>query len=61
MLSRKHYVAIASEFKTAYEDVADDGAAVVMADFARRLAGVFAGDNPAFDRERFLKACGVEQ
>lgn len=24
------------------------------------VANIFAADNPSFDRERFLKACGVE-
>lgn len=61
MLSKKHYVAIASELKTAYEDIGDDGAATTMVALIRRLSDVFAKDNTAFDRARFLKACGVEQ
>lgn len=31
-----------------------------MREVANSLASVFQRDNPRFDRERFLKACGIE-
>ncbi len=49
-------------FERAAELVADvrliqgDGVAYVVADV---LIALFAGDNPRFDRGRFLKACGL--
>lgn len=62
MFTRKHYKAIAEIIKKRLnlnqgtrhtprflyaDEVADD------------LADYFAGDNPRFDRERFLTACGI--
>lgn len=32
----------------------------IGADIARQLAEALAGTNPRFNRETFLKACGVE-
>ena len=34
--------------------------AVGVADVARGMCDIFKADNPRFDRERFLKACGIE-
>lgn len=55
-MTRRHFEAIASTIK--------DSRAVVdqrAVDFvARRLAGCFRAFNPNFDRDRFLRAAGVE-
>lgn len=68
--SRKDYVAVAAIIK---DEVADlprlsngelasqkaEGIYVASVGIAQRIASHFAADNPAFDRARFLKACGV--
>ena len=41
-------------------DTIDDGAMAEIADLAVSLADSLATTNPRFDRNRFLKACGVE-
>jgi len=35
--------------------------AEAVSDVVRVLAAYFAGDNPRFNHERFLKACGVDR
>jgi hypothetical protein len=60
MTSKKHYVAIAREIAELLKDLEGSNAAInAVALLASRLAYVFKDDNPAFDRERFLRACGV--
>ena len=54
-LSRKHYVAVAA-ILSEYTDNGTHTPGFIAED----LASYFASDNPAFDRQRFLKACGVE-
>lgn len=54
MLSRKDYKAIAEIMKTesrGYETIPDR--------ISEKLADYFAQDNPRFDRDRFLAACGL--
>lgn len=56
-MTRKDYVAIANVLK-------DSRTAVSRLEVERKLlaekiADVMAGDNPRFDRARFLKACGI--
>lgn len=36
-----------------------DGYGVAVFNMAHNMADAFAEDNPRFDRNRFLKACGV--
>lgn len=54
MMSRRHFAFIAS-------------VVAILADPAERrrvaldLAAFLAGENPRFDRERFLRACGADQ
>ncbi len=56
MLSRKHYQAIAA----IVADATDTGDVIHVSDLTRRLADYFTRDNPAFDRAKFLAACGVQ-
>ena len=42
------------------EPKSDLGYIVACNDFAFSIADVMQADNPRFDRERFLKACGIE-
>jgi hypothetical protein len=60
MTSKKHYVAIAREIAELLKDLEGSNAAInAVVLLASRLACIFKADNPAFDRERFLRACGV--
>ena len=70
MLSRKHYTAVAAEIVLArnratgtnqsVEDKCfDEGWKCALEQAALGLARVFASDNPSFDRQRFLAACGL--
>jgi hypothetical protein len=62
MLSKRHYVAIASIANVALKSSVDGRKYAndpVVVSFAENLARYFASDNPRFDRERFLAACGV--
>ena len=67
-MSKKHYIAIAEVFAKARskeQDLRDVGVptknlqAATCDLIATQLALVMATDNPAFDRARFLAACGV--
>jgi hypothetical protein len=53
-MTKKHYEAIASIIEYYAHDT------TVYNALANRLADYFAQDNPKFDRQRFLKACGIE-
>ena len=55
-MTKKHYVAIAEIIKS--EAMATPYG--YRADIAGKLADYFKQDNPKFDRERFLTACGIE-
>lgn len=66
MLSKRRYVAIASELARC-QSVFRIGSPEVVPSYLRAtkhianaLADYFASDNPRFDRVRFLEACGVE-
>jgi hypothetical protein len=53
-MTRKDYVMIAEVIATSWHASADS-----KRDIAVNLAEVFETDNPRFDRDRFLSACGV--
>jgi hypothetical protein len=58
-MTRRDYVLIAAALKAAQDDEVKAGHPVY--DTATyKLADVLARENPRFDRERFLKACGVQ-
>lgn len=56
MLTRKHFQAIADCIKQVQETRRDDHA--VAFQIALNLCVILKDANPAFDRQRFLTACG---
>lgn len=60
MFTRKHYRAIAAMVAKHTVPHTTYPGDMVKFNFVNDLADYFAGDNPQFDRERFLTACGVE-
>jgi len=63
MFTRQHYKAIA-EIVRETSDVYDHPnliyfEAIPTKTFADKLADYFAADNPRFDRDQFLIACGI--
>jgi hypothetical protein len=64
-MTRKDYVALAEVLKQTPGYCAQNFShslrtVQVVSIIADRLADYCAADNPAFDRARFLKACGVQ-
>lgn len=65
-MTKKDYQAIAAIF-VKYDsdpesdtDAFDAGHTTAVRDIAWQLCEVFKRDNPRFNRERFLAACGIE-
>lgn len=61
-MTRKDYQLIANTLaaeRAYHADLGQAYAAETVESVAARLADELADDNPRFDRERFLKACGV--
>ncbi len=58
IFERSHYQAIAEEFSV-YMRLCDDPEEIVG--MANYLGMMFAKDNPNFKKEKFLKACGMEE
>lgn len=71
MLSKKYYNQIAEIIKTNRQAEIDTftenpnshlpDVLQVLENVADDFASLFMDDNPNFDRDRFLKACGIEQ
>lgn len=60
MMSRKHYVTVASILAYELADAEHDGpTTLAVTRVARELAGMFKADNTNFDRQRFYSAVGV--
>ena len=66
-MSQKHYATIADKVSSHTVSHILEGtpaprivSCVEVRRFAHALADYFEQDNPRFDRERFLEACGVE-
>jgi hypothetical protein len=58
-MTRKNYVAIARAIKATADDQREIlGALSTLKLAAKRIADEMAFDNPRFDRERFMAACG---
>jgi hypothetical protein len=56
-MTRKDYIAIAEAIRLTTEDeYGRDSTGLAFC--ASRIAHVMAADNPRFDRDKFLKACG---
>ena len=60
--SKRHYVKLAQAVKQAYDDLdvsdADRLTVTISIGYVvNRIASALQADNPAFDRERFIKAC----
>ena len=63
-MTKKHFEAIAAildEHKQTpeYGYYADNRRVEVWEDITNDIADYFAQENPSFDKERFLKACGM--
>lgn len=68
-MTRKDYVLIAEAIQAEHAWVQENRAVLGscvdaqlfrMKETAGRIAGAMAQDNPRFDRERFMQACGFE-
>lgn len=63
MFTRKHYRAFADMVKNNSQEFTGLNGLItvnmVRTRFCNDLADYFAADNPQFDRERFLTACGI--
>jgi hypothetical protein len=61
-MTRRDYVLIAAALKGAHDShIHTLPGAIGVRTAALTLADTLAQDNPRFDRDRFLKACGVAQ
>ncbi len=58
-MTRKDYILIAAAIKASAQRNDLDIWQVATSSAARELCEALASDYPRFDRERFLKACGV--
>ena len=61
-MTKKDYVKIAGVFIDSHQKLVATGksyALDVLSDLAQDLAVVFASDNPQFNQDRFLEACGL--
>lgn len=59
-MTRKDYIEIAKVLRNAKEEVlADQGRIGTIRQIALELCSVLKSDNPRFDKDRFLTACGL--
>ena len=58
MLTRKDYKAIAGIIRNDYQ-VSTESVKFCLRDMIDRLSQYFATDDPRFDRQKFLDACGL--
>ena len=59
-MTKKDYIAIAQAISSQKPAQGSSGAQFEQwGDVANAIAGKLADDNPRFDRDRFLKACGA--
>lgn len=59
MTTRKHYEAVARMIHSERDDAQEQETRLVVDRIASRMADIFGNDNPRFDRDRFLRACGT--
>jgi hypothetical protein len=58
-MTKKHYEAIADDLKTTRKNIHSRDYYIVDA-ICYALADTFAADNPKFNRDMFLTACGIK-
>lgn len=58
-MTKKHFSAIAAALLIEVLTAKDQQTRAAIVAIAKRLAEQFAAFNPNFDRNRFLRACGV--
>lgn len=59
-MTRRDFELIAATIRLCGETAHSQTAQATVSDLANRFARALAVTNPAFDRARFLRACGVE-
>lgn len=59
-MTRKDYQAIAEVISTLADKYQFDDGRYIVSEVASDLAEVLQNDNPRFDRQRFLDACGYQ-
>lgn len=62
-MTRKDYSAVANIIKKEMDrcDGCDDGIVLALNRIVDEMCSVFKADNPNFDKDRFLSACGFEE
>ena len=61
-MSKKHYIAFAKEIKKFTDiNLKDEYGVPVTAHLAALIAKIAHQESPRFDKERFMKACGLYQ
>ncbi len=58
-MTRKHFVAVADAISKEVKASECEATLAALDSVAAALCTVFQKDNPAFDRDRFLTACGL--
>ena len=61
LFSKRHYAAIAAILYRNLLACDNDAERYMLGDVRNDMADLFAGDNPRFNRARFLKACGIQE
>ena len=61
IFQRRHYQAIAEVLQECHRLAPDPYSARTVYDVKQSLAQMLSRDNPDFSRERFLKACRMEE
>lgn len=60
MFARRHYVSIANIFKEELSHGAKEREYFVVITIIARMMSLFEEDNPSFDKQRFINACGIK-
>jgi hypothetical protein len=59
-MTRKDYELVAASIKTVVDVTYDDKAKITLREVAMQIAYGLTRTNERFDRNRFLKACGID-
>lgn len=60
-MTKKHFISIAKIISERLNNVQNLDTQLEAMNLASKLADYFAQENPHFDREKFLSACGVRE